>query len=99
MCHLVVMPAYNAAKTLEATLSRIPQGVVERIILVDDRNLDGTAASAVSLDLVVISYPPQAGCGASQKTCYLEALRDGPEVVVMLHPDGPYDSPILALTR
>ncbi len=92
---VVVMPAYNAAKTLETTLAKIPPGVVDTIILVDDGSRDGTAALAVSLDLVVISHPHNAGYGANQKTCYIEALRDGADVIVMLHPDGQYDPAIL----
>ena len=92
---VVVMPAYNAAKTLETTLADIPPGVVDTIILVDDGSRDGTAALAVSLDLVVISHPHNAGYGANQKTCYIEALRDGADVIVMLHPDGQYDPAIL----
>ena len=90
-----MMPAYNAAKTLATTLTRIPPGAVDRIILVDDGSRDGTAALAVSLDLVVISHPHNAGYGANQKTCYIEALRDGADVIVMLHPDGQYDPAIL----
>ena len=92
---VVVMPAYNAAKTLETTLAGIPPGVVDTIILVDDGSRDGTAALAASLDLVVISHPHNAGYGANQKTCYIEALRDGADVIVMLHPDGQYDPAIL----
>src|SRR6202043_1821116 len=92
---VVVMPAYNAARTLETTLARIPPGVVDTIILVDDGSRDGAAALAVSLDLVVISHPHNAGYGANQKTCYIEALRDGADVIVMLHPDGQYDPAIL----
>ena len=92
---VVVMPAYNAAKTLETTLAGIPPGVVDRIILVDDGSLDGTAALALSLDLVVTSHPHNAGYGANQKTRYIEALRDGADVIVMLHPDGQYDPAIL----
>jgi len=75
---------------------RSPQpGVVDRIILVDDGSLDGAAALAVSLDLFVISHPHNAGYGVNQKTCYMEALRDGADVIVMLHPDGQYDPAIL----
>jgi glycosyltransferase involved in cell wall biosynthesis len=67
----------------------IPPGVVDRITLVDDGSLDGTAALALSLDLVVISHPHNAGYGANQKTRYIEALRDGADVIVMLHPERP----------
>ena len=92
---VVVMPAYNAAKTLEATIAKIPPGVVDTIILVDDGSADDTARLAASLDLVVIRHPHNAGYGANQKTCYIEALRDGADVIVMLHPDGQYDPAIL----
>jgi glycosyltransferase involved in cell wall biosynthesis len=92
---VVVMPAYNAAKTLQSTLERIPPGIADRIIVVDDGSHDGTAELAASLDLVVIAHPHNAGYGANQKTCYMEALREGADVVVMLHPDGQYDPAIL----
>jgi glycosyltransferase involved in cell wall biosynthesis len=93
---VVVMPAYNAAKTLESTIARIPAGVVDTIILVDDGSADDTAKLAASLDLVVVKHPHNAGYGANQKTCYMEALRDGADVIVMLHPDGQYDPTILS---
>ena len=92
---IIVMPAYNAAKTLEATLRQIPAGIADRIIVVDDGSHDGTAELAAALDLVVIAHPHNAGYGANQKTCYMEALREGAGVVVMLHPDGQYDPAIL----
>src|SRR5438309_10587423 len=92
---VVVMPAYNAATTLSATLSEIPKGLVEKVILVDDASRDGTAWLASLLGLVVIAHPHNAGYGANQKTCYMEALREGADVVVMLHPDGQYDPAIL----
>jgi len=92
---VIVMPAYNAAKTLEWTLGRIPQGIADRIILVDDGSRDGTATLAESLDLLVIAHPHNAGYGANQKTCYMEALREGADTIVMLHPDGQYDPAIL----
>jgi glycosyltransferase involved in cell wall biosynthesis len=92
---VVVMPAYNAAKTLESTLREIPKGVASKIILVDDGSRDGTAQLAAGLDLVVIAHPHNAGYGANQKTCYMEALREEADVVIMLHPDGQYDPAIL----
>src|SRR5207253_2496381 len=92
---VVVMPAYNAATTLSATLSEIPKGLVEKVILVDDASRDGTAWLASSLGLVVIAHPHNAGYGANQKTCYMEALREDADVIVMLHPDGQYDPGIL----
>jgi len=92
---VVVMPAYNAVETLGPTLSEIPKGLVEKVILVDDASRDGTAWLAHSLGLVVIAHPHNAGYGANQKTCYMEALREDADVVVMLHPDGQYDPGIL----
>ena len=91
---VVVMPAYNAARTLRDTYARIPS-LVERVILVDDHSKDETVAVASSLGLKVISHPHNVGYGGNQKTCYMEALRDGAEVVVMLHPDGQYDPELI----
>ena len=86
---VVVMPAYNAARTLGETHQRIPP-VVRQVILVDDHSQDDTAALASSLGLTVIRHPHNVGYGGNQKTCYMEALRSGADVVVMLHPDGQY---------
>jgi glycosyltransferase involved in cell wall biosynthesis len=88
---VVVMPAYNAAQTLLYTYSLIPKDCVDEIILVDDGSADATIKIAESLDLRLIVHPHNAGYGANQKTCYLEALRIGADIVVMLHPDGQYD--------
>lgn len=86
---IVIMPAYNAAKTVRDTHDRIPPEVRE-VILVDDHSQDDTVAIARGLGIKVISLPHNVGYGGNQKTCYLEALRDGADVVVMLHPDGQY---------
>ena len=91
---VVVMPAYHAAKTLRDTYARIPP-LVERVILVDDHSQDDTVAVASSLGLKVIIHPHNVGYGGNQKTCYMEALRDGAEVVVMLHPDGQYEPELI----
>lgn len=88
---IVVMPAYNAAKTLILTHSQIPEGLVEEIILVDDASSDDTPALAESLGIRVIEHPHNVGYGGNQKTCYMEALRLGADVVVMVHPDNQYD--------
>src|SRR5512145_1366475 len=88
---VIVMPAYNAAKTLEETFRAIPQGYYDEVVVVDDHSRDETTALARSLGLKVIRHPHNVGYGGNQKTCYMEALRDGAEVVVMLHPDGQYD--------
>ena len=89
---VVVMPAYNAAKTLERTYSDLPSGVVDKIILVDDVSQDETVEIARQLGLTVVIHVQNKGYGGNQKTCYLEALKDAADVVVMLHPDYQYDS-------
>ena len=89
---IVVMPAYNAAKTLERTYNDLPPDVVDHVILVDDVSQDETVEVAQRLGLKVIVHVQNRGYGGNQKTCYLEALRDGADVVVMLHPDYQYDS-------
>lgn len=89
---VVVMPAYNAAKTLERTYADIPAGVVDRVILVDDVSRDETVEVAQRLGLRVVIHVQNRGYGGNQKTCYVEALKDGAQVVVMLHPDYQYDS-------
>jgi glycosyltransferase involved in cell wall biosynthesis len=92
---VVVMPARNAAKTLEQTVSAIPADVVDEIILVDDSSTDGTVEVARRLPLHVIWHPHNVGYGGNQKTCYLEALQRGADVVVMLHPDGQYEPSLI----
>lgn len=85
------MPAYNAEKTLRMTLDDIPRGSADSIILVDDCSRDRTAALARELGLKVIVHEKNLGYGGNQKTCYREALKDGADVVVMLHPDYQYN--------
>jgi glycosyltransferase involved in cell wall biosynthesis len=85
------MPALNAAKTLETTVAQIPRDWVDEIILVDDRSTDETVKIARDLDVHVVWHPHNVGYGGNQKTCYLEALQRGAEIVVMLHPDGQYE--------
>jgi glycosyltransferase involved in cell wall biosynthesis len=92
---VIVMPAYNAALTLQSTFAEIPPHVADEVILVDDHSLDDTLGVARSLRVRVIAHPHNVGYGGNQKTCYMEALRRGAEVVVMLHPDGQYDPAIL----
>ncbi len=88
---VVTMPAYNAAKTLLKTFDEIPKGLVSEVILVDDCSKDDTVAVGSTLDIKVIRHPHNVGYGGNQKTCYLEALRDGADIVIMLHPDYQYD--------
>jgi glycosyltransferase involved in cell wall biosynthesis len=87
----VVLPAYNAAQTLAATIAAIPPGVVDAVLVVDDASVDATVAVCTALALPVIVHPANRGYGANQKTCYRAALDAGADVVVMLHPDGQYD--------
>jgi glycosyltransferase involved in cell wall biosynthesis len=89
---IVVMPAYNAAQTLERTYRDLPQQAVDHIILVDDVSKDETVEVAKRLGLEVIIHVQNKGYGGNQKTCYLEALKAGADIVVMLHPDYQYDS-------
>jgi glycosyltransferase involved in cell wall biosynthesis len=89
---VVVMPAYNAATTIERTYDDIPHELVDRIILVDDVSADETVAIAKHLGLDVIVHPQNRGYGGNQKTCYDAALAMGAEIVVMLHPDYQYDA-------
>jgi glycosyltransferase involved in cell wall biosynthesis len=89
---IVVMPAYNAAQTLEKTYNDLPQEIVDEIILVDDVSQDATVEIARRLGLKVVIHIQNTGYGGNQKTCYLEALKDGADIVVMLHPDYQYDS-------
>jgi glycosyltransferase involved in cell wall biosynthesis len=88
---VVVMPAYRAERTLEATYLRIPRDVVDDVLLVDDASTDGTVQLARRLGIRTIVHDRNQGYGANQKTCYTEALRLGADVVVMLHPDYQYD--------
>jgi glycosyltransferase involved in cell wall biosynthesis len=92
---VIVMPAYNAEKTLKKTLEDIPKGSYDHIILVDDASKDNTAGLAKELGLKVIVHPKNIGYGGNQKTCYRTALADGADIVVMLHPDYQYDPRIV----
>lgn len=92
---VVVMPAYNAEKTLERTLADVPREWADEIILVDDASTDGTAALARKLGLRTVVHPRNRGYGANQKTCYREALAAGADAVVMIHPDHQYDPRVI----
>lgn len=92
---VIVLPAYNAAKTLEKTYADIPKEKVFKIILVDDVSQDQTVEVARALGLSVVIHIQNRGYGGNQKTCYIEALKEGADVVVMLHPDHQYDSKLV----
>jgi glycosyltransferase involved in cell wall biosynthesis len=92
---VVVMPAYNAAKTLHMTYTDLPREMVDLVILVDDASSDETVKIARDLGLELFVHLRNYGYGANQKTCYREALRAGADIVVMLHPDYQYDPTLL----
>ena len=94
---IAVMPAYNAASTLERTVADIPEGSVDEVILVDDCSSDGTVELARSLGLTVVLHETNTGYGGNQKTCYTRALELGADIVVMIHPDYQYDSRVIPL--
>ena len=88
---VVVMPAYNAGRTLRLTYEELPKDTVNLVILVDDGSTDATLDVARQLGLEIFVHNRNYGYGANQKTCYAEALRAGADVVVMVHPDYQYD--------
>jgi len=87
---VVVMPAYNAERTLLKTYAEIPKELVDEVIVVDDRSVDRTAQIARSIKAKTIVHPTNRGYGGNQKTCYREALKLGADIVVMVHPDYQY---------
>ena len=92
---VVVLPAYNAARTLHRTVADIPRASVDEVILVDDCSRDDTARVAESLGLRVFRHHANLGYGGNQKTCYRVALEAGADIVVMIHPDYQYDPRLL----
>jgi glycosyltransferase involved in cell wall biosynthesis len=94
---MIVMPAYNASKTLQKTFDDIPKNLVDKIILVDDSSEDDTVKIAERLGLNVILHERNMGYGANQKTCYDAALKSGADIIIMIHPDYQYDSSLAPL--
>ncbi|MBI4335604.1 MAG: methyltransferase domain-containing protein [Candidatus Omnitrophica bacterium] len=88
---IVVLPAYNAAKTLKKTVEDIPEGAVDGIILVDDKSQDETVLVARQLGIAVFEHEKNKGYGGNQKTCYQKALETGADIIIMVHPDYQYD--------
>jgi glycosyltransferase involved in cell wall biosynthesis len=93
---IVVMPAYNAEKTLAETYQEIPLDLVDKVILVDDASSDRTSDMSKKLGLETIIHPQNRGYGANQKTCYRAALDSGADLVVMLHPDYQYTPKLIS---
>lgn len=89
---IVVMPAYNAEKTLEKTYKDIPKRVIDEVLVVDDDSRDKTVAIAKKLRLPVYVHQKNLGYGGNQKTCYKEALKRNAGIIVMIHPDYQYDA-------
>lgn len=87
---VVVLPAYNAEKTIEKTYREIPKEIVDEIIIVDDHSQDRTAQVAQRLNIPLFIHEKNLGYGGNQKTCYREAIKKGADIIVMLHPDYQY---------
>ena len=92
---VVVMPAFNAARTLGACVAEVPRDLADDIVLVDDASHDDTVAIARGLGLTVLVHPENLGYGGNQKTCYREALRRDAGIVVMVHPDHQYNPQVI----
>ena len=92
---VVVMPAYNAEKTLQKTFDDLPHHLIDSVILVDDASKDGTVDLAHKLNINVFVHDRNKGYGANQKTCYAEALKEGASIIAMVHPDYQYDPTLL----
>ena len=92
---VVVMPAYNAEQTLQATYGDIDRELVSDVILVDDCSTDDTSRVARELGITVIRHETNKGYGGNQKTCYAKALEIGADIVVMIHPDYQYDARVI----
>jgi glycosyltransferase involved in cell wall biosynthesis len=92
---VIVMPAYNAAKTVKDTYYEIPKQFRNHVILVDDQSKDNTVEVSKKLGIATYAHPNNTGYGGNQKTCYWEALKFNPDVVVMLHPDYQYDASVI----
>ena len=87
---VVVMPAYNAEKTLEKTYNEIYKDIVDEIILTDDKSSDKTKDLAKDLNITTIVHKENRGYGGNQKSCYTAALKSNADIVIMLHPDYQY---------
>src|SRR3981081_1049175 len=91
----VVLPAYNAGRTLETTFREIAFDVIDDVILVDDASTDDTLEVARKLGIFAVAHDKNKGYGGNQKTCYYFALERGADIVIMLHPDYQYSPKLL----
>lgn len=94
---VVVMPAYNAEKTLKKTYDDLPKDLISDVILVDDASRDQTVQKARTLGIAVYVHKENEGYGGNQKTCYDQALKLNPDVIVMVHPDYQYDAKLVGV--
>jgi glycosyltransferase involved in cell wall biosynthesis len=94
---VVVLPAYNASRTLRQTWDDLPEGAFDEALLVDDASQDDTVELARSLGITVLTHAENRGYGGNQKTCYREALVRGADIVLMLHPDYQYDPRLIPM--
>ncbi|MBQ3640386.1 glycosyltransferase family 2 protein [bacterium] len=92
---VVVMPAYNAEKTLEKTYNEIYKDIVDEIILIDDKSSDNTKDIAKDLNITTIVHEKNRGYGGNQKSCYTAALKSNADIVIMLHPDYQYSPKLI----
>lgn len=93
---VVVLPAYNAEKTLKTTYDEIPMDIVDKVILVDDKSSDNTAPLARELGITTVVHTKNLGYGGNQKTCYTTALENEADIIIMLHPDYQYTPKLIA---
>ena len=94
---IVVMPAYNAEKTVKKTYEDLPKDIISEVILVDDASKDETVQKAKDLGITVYVHKKNTGYGGNQKTCYDEALKMNPDLVAMVHPDYQYDAKLVGV--
>ena len=92
---IIVIPAYNAENTLAKTVSEIPKGVVDRIILTDDGSMDNTGIIARKLEILTFTHDQNRGYGAAMKTCFTKALELNPNIIVVLHSDNQYEPKLI----
>jgi len=92
---IIILPAYNAEKTLLKTYREIPKDIVDKIILTDDSSTDQTIKIAKKLNIKIMVHNENKGYGANQKTCYNTALKENPDIIIMLHPDYQYSPKLI----